>query len=74
MTNREHILKVIAGLDDNTLCDVWTELPDEIRNLEPIHEVCESCIANVDEDCYCDQFRCRSFTSAWINAEVRTRR
>ena len=41
MTNREHILKVIAGLDDNTLCDIFIELPDEVRNKEPICGPCD---------------------------------
>ena len=73
MTNREHILKVIAGLDDNTLCDVWTELPDEVGNKQPIDGVCDTCPENLNGDCGCDYTVCQDHTVAWMNAEVRPR-
>ena len=73
MTNREHILKVIAGLDDNTLCDIFIELPDEVRNKEPICGPCDFCPHDDNGDCDTDFMKCAERCLQWMNAEVRPR-
>ena len=70
MTNREHILKVIAGLDDATLYDAYSELPPEVQNREPIRSACELCPMRNDDDCYEDQVECDKQISAWMAAEA----
>ena len=70
MTNREHILKVISGLDDATLYDVYSELPPEVQNREPIRSACELCPWREEDDCYTDYAGCEKHIAAWANMEV----
>ena len=70
MTNREHILKVIAGLDDATLHDAYLDLPLEVRNREPIRSACELCPQRNEDDCYADYGECDKHIAAWMNMEV----
>lgn len=73
MTNREHILKTIAGLDDATLYDAYSELPTEVQNREPIRSACELCPRRKEDDCYADYAECEKHISEWMAAEVRAK-
>lgn len=70
MTNREHILKLIAGLDDAALYDVYEGLPQEVLDREPIRSACELCPRREEDDCYADYDECDRHTSDWMAAEV----
>ena len=70
MTNREHILKVIAGLDDATLYDAYSELPQEVRDRDPIRRACELCPKLKEDDCYADYGECNKHIAAWMNKEA----
>lgn len=69
MTNREQILKLIDGLDDATLYDVYSELPPDVQNRAPIRSACETCPIRTD-DCYEDMTDCDKHIAAWMNMEV----
>ena len=68
MTNKQHILQLLNGLDDETLCDIYMELPEEIKNRKPILGPCESCPHREDDDCFADN--CNRAISDWMAAEV----
>ena len=70
MTNRKHILKVIAGLDDAELYDVYEGLPPEVQNLEPIRSACELCPGRNEDDGCADYGECDKHIAAWMNMEV----
>ena len=70
MTNREHILKVISGLDDATLYDVYSELLPEVQNRAPIRSACELCPRGHEDDCYADYVECDKHIAAWMNMEA----
>ena len=73
MTNREHILKLIAGLDDADLYDVYECLPESVQNRQPIIDPCRSCSWRDGEDCYSDWKACNDHTARWMAAEVQFR-
>ena len=70
MTNREYILKLLAGADDGVLFDAYENLPDELRNRQPIITACQSCPKRNADDCYADYESCDKHISAWMAAEV----
>lgn len=70
MTNREHILKVIAGLNDAELYDVYEGLPPEVLNRTPIRSACDLCPRREEDDCYADYSECDKHISAWMAAEA----
>lgn len=70
MTNREHILKLIADLVDAVLYDVFEELPPEVLNREPIRSACELCPRRNKDNCYADITECDKHIAAWMNMEV----
>lgn len=69
MTNREQILKLIAGLDDVVLCDIYENLPQDVLNSAPIVSACETCPRRT-EGCYGDMTDCNKHVAAWMNMEV----
>jgi len=73
MTNKEHILQLLAGADDGVLFDAYENLPDEMRNRQPIITACQSCPERNADDCYADYESCDKHTSAWMGAEVQFR-
>lgn len=70
MTNREQILKLIAGLDDAALYDVYSELPPDVLNRAPIRSACELCPQRNRDDCYADYGECDKHIAALMSMEV----
>ena len=76
MTNREHILKLLAGVADEVLLDFYEDLPPEVLSQKPIYTACDSCPQRNNEDCIADIAgisRCADHISAWMAAEVQFR-
>ena len=73
MTNREHIMKLIAGLDAVVLYDIYEDLPPEVQNREPIRSACELCPQRNEDGCYADDGECDKHIAAWMNMEVQSK-
>ena len=73
MTNREYILKLLAGVDDEVLLDIYEDLPTEVLSQKPIYSACDTCPQKNNEDCIADiagVSSCAAHVSDWMAAEV----
>lgn len=74
MTNREFILKCIAGLSDGSLLDLWEEIWATDPDHMPIVSACETCISeSAGSDCPHD-YICDVDGPAWMQREAVPRR
>ena len=70
MTNRDFILKCIAGLSDERLLDLWDTIFDGSNTKPPIVTACNACMADHGMECPGGVGVCVLDAGAWMKREV----